>query len=139
MKNREPCKYGIILVDDYAPVRRLVKEIIETSPELAVIGEMDDAVALLQFLENSAAQLVVLDVSMPKMSGLEAARRIKQEHPEVKVLILTIHKYQEYVERARSWGAEGYLLKEEIGDELLPAITSLRRGGTYFSPRIWHG
>lgn len=126
-------KYKILLVDDYPPVRRVVKGLIEANPELQVVGELSDGPALMQFLKTSSAQMVVLDISMPFMSGFEAARRVKEGYPEVKVLILSIHNYKEYVERAISAGAEGYLLKEQAGDELLPAITSLRAGQSYIS------
>jgi two-component system nitrate/nitrite response regulator NarL len=129
-------KYTILLVDDYPPVRRLVKNIIEANPELQVVGECSDGLALLDFLEQSAAQLVVLDIAMPLLNGLEATRRLKADHPEVKVLILTIRDSREYVDRALSAGAEGFLVKDEVFDELLPAISSLRQGGTYVSPRL---
>ena len=136
MDKNDSFKYSILLVDDYPLVRHAVKKIIEASPELKVIGELNDGWALLKFLEKSPARLVVLDISMPRMNGFEATRRIKQDYPDIKVLIMTIHNYREYVDKAMSVGAEGYLLKEEIGDELLPAITSLRRGETYFSSRL---
>lgn len=126
-------QYKILLVDDYPPVRRMVKALIEANPELLVVGELSDGSALMQYLKTSVPQLVILDISMPFMSGFEAARRIKEGHPEVKVLMLSIHKYKEYVERAISAGAEGYLLKEQAGDELLAAITSLRAGRSYIS------
>ncbi len=133
MVSGNPRKYKILLVDDYPPVRRIVKALIEANPELQVVGELSDGSALMRFLETSSAQMVVLDISMPFMSGFEAARRVKEGYPEVKVLILSIHNYKEYVERAISAGAEGYLLKEQAGDELLPAITSLRAGRSYIS------
>ncbi len=129
-------KYKILLVDDYPPVRRMVKSLIETDPEFLVVGELGDGSALLKFLETSAAEMVILDISMPFMSGFEAARRIKERYPEVKVLILSIHNYREYVQRALAAGAEGYLLKEEAGDELLAAITSLRAGRSYISSHL---
>ena len=136
MDKNDSFKYSILLVDDHPPVRQALKKIIEASSEYKVIGELNDGRALLKFLEKSPAHLVVLDISMPNMGGFEATWKIKQNYPDVKVLILTIHKYREYLERAMAVGAEGYLLKEEIGDELLPAITSLRQGGTYFSSRL---
>ena len=136
MDKNDSFKYSILLVDDHPPVRQALKKIIEASSEYKVIGELNDGRALLKFLEKSPAHLVVLDISMPNMGGFEATWKIKQNYPDVKVLILTIHKYREYLERAMAVGAEGYLLKEEIGDELLPAITSLRQGGTYFSSQL---
>ena len=136
MTIKDAYKYNILLVDDYPPVRRMVKEIIEASPDLQVIGELNNGRELLKFIKKSQAHLILLDISMPKLGGFEATRKVKQDHPEVKVLILTIHKYKEYAEQARALGAEGYLLKDEIDDELLPAITSLRQGGTYFSSQL---
>ncbi len=136
MALKDAYKYNILVVDDYPPVRRMVKEIIKNSPDLQVIGEFNDGQELLKVLKKSQAHLILLDISMPNLGGFEATQKVKQKYPEVKVLILTIHKYIEYAERAMSLGAEGYLLKDEIDVELLPAITSLRQGGTYFSSQL---
>ena len=133
MTIKDANKYNILVVDDYPPVRRMVKEIIKTSPDLQVIGEFNDGQELLKFLKKSQTHMILLDISMPNLGGFEATLKVKQDHPDVKVLILTIHKYKEYAERAMSLGAEGYLLKEDVGDELLPAISSLRQGGTFIS------
>ena len=129
-------KYNILLVDDYLPVRRMIKELIEAQPDLQVTGEFNDGRELLKYLEKSKAHLILLDISMPNLGGFEAARQVKQDYPEVKVLMLTIHKYKEYAERAMALGAEGYLLKEEVGDELMSAINSLRQGQTFISPAL---
>ncbi len=136
MTEKISSKYNILLVDDYPPVRRLMKKLIEASPELQVIGELQDGLDLLDFLRRFPAELVVLDISMPRVDGFEATRRIKRDYPTVKVLILSIHDYQEYVNYALSLGAEGYLLKEEVDEELLPAISSLRQGKTFISRRF---
>jgi DNA-binding NarL/FixJ family response regulator len=133
---RDSGKYNILLVDDYPPVRRAIRRIIEANPEFQVVGELNDGLELLKFMKKSPAHLVVLDISMPHLGGFEAALRLKRVHPEVKVLILTIHNYKEYLDRALFVGAEGYLLKEEVDEELLPAITSLRQGEKYISSRI---
>jgi len=136
MTNENSLKYNILLVDDYPPVRRMAKAIIEENPDLQVIGELNDGREILKFLNESPAHMVLLDISMPFLGGFETTRKVKKNYPDVKVLILTIHNYKEYAEQALSMGAEGYLLKEEMGDELLPAITSLRQGGTFISPRV---
>jgi two-component system response regulator NreC len=73
---------------------------------------------------------------MPRLSDIEATRLIKSSHPEIKVLILTLHSRREYLDQARLAGAEGYLLKDEVEKELLPAIEALRQGGTYLSPLL---
>ena len=129
-------KYNILLVDDYAPVRRALRKIIEADPGFQVIGEVSNGRELLGFLKRVPTNLVILDITMPEMTGFEAARRLKRDYPGVKVLVLTIHAYKEYLDRALSLGAEGYLLKEEADEELLPAITCLRQGKTYISSRI---
>jgi DNA-binding NarL/FixJ family response regulator len=136
MATKTAYKYNILLVDDYAPVRRMIKEIIEANPEMQVIGELNDGRDILKFLNKSPANLVLMDISMPNLGGFEATRKVKKDHPEVKVLILTIHKYIEYAQQAMSLGAEGYLLKEEVDDELLPAISCLRQGGKFISPGL---
>jgi two-component system response regulator NreC len=136
MATKNPYKYNILLVDDYAPVRRMIKEIIEANPDMQVVGELNDGREVSRFLEQFPANLVLMDISMPNLGGFEATRKVKKDHPEVKVLILTIHKYIEYAQQAMSLGAEGYLLKEEVDDELLPAISCLRKGGKFISPGL---
>ncbi len=136
MAIKASAKYNILLVDDYPPVRRVVKRIIEANPEMQVIGELNDGRQVLQFLQQSPVNLVVMDISMPNLGGFEAAMIVKRQRPDVKVLILTIHNYKEYLDQAMFLGAEGYLLKEEVSDELLPAIISLRQGKTYVSSRV---
>ena len=136
MAAKASLKYNILLVDDYAPVRRALRKIIEANPDFHVIGEVNNGRELLRSLKRVPANLVILDITMPGMTGFEAARRLKQDYPEVKILVLTIHSYKEYADRALSLGAEGYLLKEEADEELVPAITCLKQGRTYISSRI---
>jgi len=131
-----PFFYEILLVDDHPLVRGGIRRIIEERAELKVVGELDDGLELLEFLKGSVPQLVILDVSMPHLGGIEATRLIKASYPELKVLILTLHNRREYVDQARRAGAEGYLLKEEVDKELHSAIATLRRGGTYLSPLL---
>ena len=105
---------------------------------LEVIGEAGDGIELLHLLNSDTMvpQMVILDISMPKLSGIEAARMIKTHRPEIKILILTMHKEKEYVSEALSAGVEGYLLKEDAGTKLFEAIESIRQGGTYLSPLL---
>jgi DNA-binding NarL/FixJ family response regulator len=127
-------KYSIILVDDHVILREGIKRIIEEVTTLSVIGEANDGLDLLKLLRNSNPHLIILDISLPYMRGLETTREIKSTHPETKVLILTMHKRKEYVYHAFRAGAEGYLLKEDSDRELLVAIETIRRGGVYLSP-----
>ena len=111
---------------------------LEEQAHLKVIGEAGDGVELLRLLNSTPMipQMVILDISMPKLSGIEAARMIKSNRPEIKILILSMHKEKEYISEAFSAGVEGYLLKEDAGTELFEAIESIRRGGTYLSPLL---
>jgi len=126
-------KYQILLVDDHPLIRRGIRRIIEESPELEVVGKLNDGQEFIEFLDNRVPNLAILDLSMPRIGGLEATQKVKASHPQIKVLILTMHKSQEYLDQALLAGAEGYLLKEEMDRELLPAIAALRRGRTFIS------
>jgi DNA-binding NarL/FixJ family response regulator len=126
--------YEILLVDDHPLVRQRVRQIIAERSELAVMGELQDGLELLECLQKRLPQLVILDISMPHLGGIQATRLIKSSYPEIKVLILSLHDRKEYVDQARRAGAEGYLLKDNVDKELLSAIETLRRGDTYISP-----
>jgi two-component system response regulator NreC len=131
-----PFFYEILLVDDHALVRQGIRRIIEEKSDLRVVGELEDGLELLDALNKQNPQMVILDVSMPHLGGIEATRLIKESHPHIKVLILTLHNRREYVDQARLVGADGYLLKDEVDKELLPAIETLRQGSTYLSPLL---
>jgi len=131
-----PFPYEILLVDDHPLVRQGIRTIIAGKSELAVVGELPDGLELLNCLDTMLPQLVILDISLPHLGGIEATRLIKSSHPQIKVLILTLHNRREYVQQARLAGAEGYLLKDEVDKQLLSAIEILRQGGTYLSPLL---
>ncbi len=128
--------YSILLADDHVMFRRAVRRIIESIADAEVVGEASDGFELLELLKEISPQLVIMDISMPNLRGFEATREIKIINPVVKVLILTMHKDREYLYHAFSAGAEGYLLKEDADSELVSAIDTLRRGGTYISPLL---
>ncbi len=128
--------YQIVLADDHLMFRNGLKRIIEESKELLVIGEASDGIELLNLLKKSAPDMVILDLSMPRIRGLEAAHEIKTLYPEVKILILTMHKSKEYLMQALSSRADGYLLKEDTDGELIAAIDTIRRGKIYISPLL---
>lgn len=129
-------RYKIMLADDHAIVRQGIRKIVEESDDLAVVGEAGDGMALLDMLKKSTPDLVLLDISMPNLRGIEAVSEIKATDPEIKILILTMHKRKEYMYHALSAGAEGYMLKEDTDRELLFAIDTVRRGGVYLSPHL---
>lgn len=131
-----PFSYEIMLVDDHALVREGVRRIIEEQADLKVIEELQDGKELLEALEQRQPHMIILDISMPCLGGIDATRKVKESYPDIKVLILSLHNRREYVEQARLAGAEGYLLKDEVDKELLPAIASLRQGERYISPLL---
>ena len=126
--------YRIVLADDHKMFRLGVKKIIDEIDDLEITGEVDDGLQLLALLKKSAPQMVILDISMPNLRGIEATREVKMIDPAVKILILTMHKNKEYLYHCFSAGAEGYLLKEDTDTELFSAIETIRRGGIYISP-----
>jgi DNA-binding NarL/FixJ family response regulator len=127
---------GVLLVDDHAIVRDGLKTLLEAQPDLRVVGEAGngrDAVA-------AAAQLkpdvVVMDISMPDMNGVEAARRVRAARPETHVVMLSMHGNAEHVYRALEAGATGYLLKESAGAELVAAIRAVHAGRRYLTEKV---
>jgi len=125
--------YRIVLAEDHALVRAGIKKIVEDFADLKVVGEAGDGLQLLELLKTLSADLVILDISMPRMSGIEVAKEIKRSYPQVKVLILTMHKMKEYLNDAIAAGVDGYLLKEDLAKELGSAIAKIRQGTTYIS------
>jgi DNA-binding NarL/FixJ family response regulator len=125
--------YRIVLAEDHTLVRAGIKKIVEDYADLQVVGEAGDGLELLELLKTLDADLVILDISMPKMPGIEVAKEIKRSYPRVKVLILTMHKMKEYLNDAIAAGVDGYLLKEDLAKELGSAISKIRQGMTYIS------
>ncbi len=130
--------YRIILTEDHPLFRQGVREILRKEPSIEVVGEAGDGLELLHLLnwKHLIPDLVILDISMPRLSGIEVTRQIKRTHPEIKVLILTMHESREYFDQAMAAGAEGYLLKEDSDTDLLTAIETIRQGAVYVSPAL---
>ena len=126
--------YRIALADDHVLVRQGFKRILDGVGDLEVIGEANDGIELLSLLNRVTPHMVILDIFMPNLRGIEAIHEIKKIHPDVKVLILTMHKDKEYLYLSLSAGAKGYLLKEDADKELFSAIEKVRQGKTYISP-----
>jgi len=135
-KEMEMERYRIILADDHILLRRGLKDIIEGVKDLQVVAETGDVLELLVLLQKGVPHLVIVDISMPNIGGLEAAGEIKRRYPFVKILILSKYKEREYLNHAFCAGADGYLTKEDTDTELLTAIDTIRRGGVYISPRF---
>jgi DNA-binding NarL/FixJ family response regulator len=128
--------YRIILADDHTLFRRGMKKLLQEMPGVEVIGEVHNGLELLELLKRLSPDLVILDISMPGLSGIETTREIRSLYPLTKVLILTMHKSKEYLYHAVTAGASGYLLKEDSDDELLSAIQTIRNEGTYVTRNL---
>jgi DNA-binding NarL/FixJ family response regulator len=128
--------YRIILADDHILVRKGIKRIIQEDGNMEVVAEAGDGLELLELLQKITPDLVILDISMPRLRGLEAAGRIKLLYPDIKVLILSMHRNIEYLRQAMAAGVEGYLLKQDADTALFSAIQTIRRGETYVSPLL---
>ncbi|RJQ52574.1 MAG: DNA-binding response regulator, partial [Nitrospiraceae bacterium] len=120
--------YSIVLADDHAMLRQGLKRILEERHDLKVTGETGDGLELLDLVNELKPHLVVLDISMPNIRGIEAIHEIRRIHPGIKILMLTMHNDEEYLYQALSAGADGYLLKEDADRELFSAVDKVRRG-----------
>jgi len=129
-----PCR--IIIADDHVLFRQGLKNLLGTRSDLEVIGEAADGLQLLDLLNQSLPDIILLDISMPNLYGIKAVHEIKKVHPRVKILILTMQKDKQYVAQAISAGARGYLLKEDADTELFSAIEKIKRRKIYISSNL---
>jgi DNA-binding NarL/FixJ family response regulator len=128
--------YNIVLADDHAMFRQGIRTLLEPLEGIHICGEVADGLELLELLKNASPDLIILDISMPNLRGLEAAREIKRLYPQVKIMLLTMHKKKEFIRQGLEEGVDGFLLKDEPGDELVRAVQTLQRGGKYLSPLL---
>lgn len=126
----------VVIAEDHTLLREGLKSLLSAISMLSVIGEASDGQMVVELCEQAQPDLVVMDLSMPRMDGLKATRIIKRRFPHVKVLVLTVHGAGEYVYSALSSGADGYLLKDATNAEFTLAIESVLAGKTYLSPAI---
>ena len=126
----------ILLADDHTLVRGGIRALLNALPGVLVIAEASDGREAFRLVENVHPDIVLMDIAMSGMNGLEATTRITKEFPEVKVIILSVHKNEEYVLQALRSGASGYLLKDAGIAELEIAIKAVARGETYLSPPV---
>lgn len=128
--------YRIILADDHVILREGIKKIINDNETLEVVGEASNGMDLMAMLKHGAPDMVILDVAMPRLRGIEAALEIQKRYPQVAILFLSMHKSREYLEKALASGAQGYVVKEDSGHELIHAIRTIQQGGSYLSPMM---
>lgn len=128
--------YQIMLADDHRMMRQGIRRILEERPGLEVIGEAGDGLELLSLMKKKVPDMVIMDVSMPNLRGIEATREVKSQFPKVKVLILSMYKDKDYLAQAIAAGADGYILKEDADIELYSAMDAIRKGSHYVSPTL---
>ncbi len=129
-------QHSIIIAEDHTLLREGLKSLLQSLPNVQVVGEVSDGQMAVDLCESIQPDMVLMDLSMPRMDGLKATKIIKKRWPAVKVLVLTVHGANEYVYSALSAGADGYMLKDASNEEFSLAIQSVLRGKSYLSPGI---
>lgn len=129
-------RYKIILVDDHTLFRNGLKGLLNRYPECEVVGEASDGMEFLELLEKTPCDIVLLDIDMPRMNGIEAVQRALARYPELKVVTLSMHGDEEYYFRMVEAGVKGFLLKNSEIDEVRAAVTAAGSGGSYFSQEL---
>ncbi len=126
----------VVLADDHAIFRQGLRRLLAESPRFRVVGEASDGRETLELVKSAAPRVVLMDLTMPGLSGVEATRRIRKHHPNTYVLVLSVHGEEDYVAQALEAGANGYVLKDIRAPELFDAIETTAQGRRYLSPVI---
>ena len=129
-------KTRILLADDHKLMRSGLKALIEQQPDLTVVGEADDGRQAVALATSLKPDLLVMDIGMPNLNGIEAARQITQANPGTAIVILSMHSDESYVLRALKAGAKGYLLKDSAESDLIRAVHVVAGGKSFFSPAV---
>ncbi|MBM4760880.1 response regulator [Bacillus sp. B15-48] len=128
----------IVIIDDHQLFREGVKRILDFEQSFEVVAEGDDGNEALNLYEQYQPDVVIMDINMPDMNGVDATRQLIEKYPEAKVIILSIHDDENYVTHALKTGATGYLLKEMDAEELIHAVKIVADGGSYLHPKVTH-
>ncbi|MCK1984993.1 MULTISPECIES: response regulator transcription factor [Peribacillus] len=131
-------KTSIIIIDDHQLFREGVKRILDFESSFDVVAEGDDGSEAMDLVETHKPDVVIMDINMPNMNGVEATKMLVNRYPETKVIILSIHDDENYVQHALKTGASGYLLKEMDADALIDAVRVVAEGGSYLHPKVTH-
>ena len=126
----------VLIVDDHAFIRRGVQTILHPFPEWELCGEADNGNDAIRMAQELKPEIIIMDLSMPGLNGIEATRAIRKTQPAMKIVLLTLHESADLVRSAFRAGARGYLLKTDAEQELVKALTVVTGQGTYISPRI---
>lgn len=129
-------KVRIVIAEDHIIVRDGLKALISANPLFEIVGEAEDGIEAIQIVNQLKPDIILMDLTMPRLNGMDAISEIKASSPETKVLILTVHKIEEYVRASLQAGADGYLLKKSSREELMNAIYHVISGESYLDPGI---
>lgn len=129
-------KIRIMIVDDHALMREGLTKILEMEDNLEVVIKAADGYEALGYIENESVDIVLLDINMPNMNGIETLKKMKQIQPEIKIIMLTVYDTREYLIETLNLGANGYMLKDAESDSLVKAIETVYNGGSYIHPNL---
>jgi DNA-binding NarL/FixJ family response regulator len=129
-------KATVLIVDDHPLFRRSVRAVLEDESDFEVVGEASNGIEAVKLADEMRPSVILMDITMPELDGLEATRQIKAEHPEIAVLVLTIHNDEQHALEILQAGAAGYLTKSAYGDEIVSAIRGVISGEMVLSPTI---
>jgi two-component system response regulator NreC len=129
-------KTKVLLVDDHTIVRQGLKALLGFQDGIEVVGEAEDGRQAIEKAKELVPDIIVIDITMPNLNGIEATRQLKKINPEMKVLVLTVHDNEEYIHQVLQAGASGYLLKESAVSDLVSAINAVKKGDIFLSPSI---
>jgi len=129
-------KQRIVIAEDYTILREGLRSLLSSHPEFEIVGEAEDGQEAIRTVDKLKPDLALMDLSMPRMNGMDAIKEIKKRSPETKILVLTVHKTEEYIHAALQSGADGYILKDSTHAELGLAIKNILEGKRYISPGI---
>lgn len=136
MSDKDLTKIKIIIADDHPLIRQGIRTLLEREPDFDIVAEASDGEEAVKLTSEYEPDVILMDVGMPKLSGLDATRIIKAEHPGISVLVLTIHDDERYIIGFLKAGASGYLLKTAYGEELVHSIRALRAGTLVMHPTV---
>jgi len=126
----------LLIVDDHEIVRAGIKRLVENTPNLNIVGDLGSGEEAYQFLQKNTVDLIIMDVSMPGKGGIETTNQIKKRYPKIKILMLSMHDNTMIIEKAMKAGADGYILKNDLSDDLLNAVEKVMNNETIISASV---